>query len=244
MSYILDALNKAERERKRGAAPALDGGPTLTSDVPTPHNPWLWIALLAVVFNAALAALLVWSSLQDKPGVAEQPPAAAVPATPPAAAAAPVNPAPPADLAAPPQPNDPLETLRPAQPLVPKSSIPLMTDAELQQQARARELEEQAAAAQAAAPPPPPEPRDETPPPLETIPLQIELPQELQQALPQLRVDVHVFDDARANRFVMINLRRYREGDEIAPDLILERVTREGMVLIFHGERFRFLNPS
>lgn len=243
MSYILDALNKAERERKRGAAPALESGPIVTSDVSTPHNPWPWIALLAVVFNAALAALLVWSSLQDKPGVAEQAPVTAVPTPPPAAATAPLNSAPPAEPAAPPQPKDPLDTLRPAQPTAPKSTIPLMTDAELQQQARSRELEEQAVAAQAAAPPPP-EPRDETPPPLETIPLQIELPPELQQALPPLRVDVHVFDDARANRFVMINLRRYREGDEIAPGLTLERVTKEGMVLIFRGERFRFLNPS
>jgi general secretion pathway protein B len=114
-----------------------------------------------------------------------------------------------------------------------------MTDAELQQQAREAELEQRPEPAPVVAPPP--EPPARALPPLESIPLQIELPPDLQQALPPLRVDVHVYDDAPENRFVMINLRRYREGDEVADDLTLERVTREGMVLMFRGERFRLL---
>jgi general secretion pathway protein B len=101
------------------------------------------------------------------------------------------------------------------------------------------EIEKQPAAAPVAAPAP--EQAVNSLPPLASIPLQIELRPDLRQALPPLRVDVHVYDEVPANRFVMINLRRYREGDEIADDLRLERVTREGMVLRFRGEPFRLL---
>ncbi len=252
MSYILDALNKAERERKRGSAPALDAGvPASTPETPA-RSPWPWIALLAVVFNAVLAALLIWSSLQDsgtpesEARVTTQAPAAPAPATTTAPPVAPVTPSLPAQTVtpapaiAPAPPPDPLATLHPAKPIAPTSTLPLMTDAELQQLAREQEMEEQAARAKAE-PAPAPVAADNAPPALETIPLQIELPPDLQQALPALRVDVHVYDENRANRFVMINLRRYREGDEITPELRVERITKEGLLFQFRGKRFRYL---
>ena len=61
MSYILDALDKAERERKRGQIPSLQN----SERAEEPHgvrSPWLWVALFAVLFNALLAGLLIYSS--------------------------------------------------------------------------------------------------------------------------------------------------------------------------------------
>ncbi len=250
MSYILDALNKAERERKRGAAPAVEGSSTPVAGVP-PGNPWLWIALLAVVFNALLAGLLVWSSLNKKetappaPVALETPEASDAPeaATTTAASSIPETAPPPVvEEPKPVPPPDPLANIQPAKPIVTPQSLPLMTDAELQQQARAKEMEEQSAREKAEAPvAPPPEPPVAKFPPLSEIPLQIELRPEIQQALPPIRVDVHVYDDTPDSRFVMINLHRYHEGEDIAAGLRLERITKEGMVLSYRGERFRVL---
>lgn len=235
MSYILDALNKAERERKRGQIPSLE-----THDLPAtpraPRNPWLWVAAFAVVFNAVLAGLLIYSSSRDtrNTDAAELMPAAA---TPPASvvAAAPVATDPPIHRAIPP---------------VSTPALPLMTDEELQAQARELALETPAA------PPRPSEPEEQaalTAParkpvaaaiddtPLEMLQLLVEKPLSLQQAVPDYRVDVHVYDAEPSNRFVMINLKRYGEGEDIAPELRLERITKEGMVLMFRGERFRVL---
>jgi general secretion pathway protein B len=254
MSYILEALTKAERERKRGQIPVLDGlePPTHPS---APRNPWLWVALFAVVFNAVLAGLLVYSSVGDNNArkeettMAAQPvieataaPRAETPTAPPAPAlaesAAPLPPAPVVPATEP--------VLHKAEPVPVQSALPLMTDAELQQQARDLAMEQKGEAAAIETPAAIEEetPAVTAPPPLEMIPLITEMPVDLQQALHALRVDVHVYADAPANRFVMINLRKYREGDRVNDDLYLERITREGMVLIWRGQRFRWLNKA
>jgi len=230
MSYILDALDKAERERKRGQVPSLQTGERST-EARGPRSPWLWVALFAVIFNALLAGLLVYSTTRDTK------PAPTLPAI--------VEPAPVV-----PTPAPTTATLDPpihrAAPPVEAPAVLLMTDQELQTQARALEME--------STPPADPVPAEPTPAPapvvaarasvdtpLEMLPLLVEMPQQLQQALPPFRVDVHVHASQAENRFVMINLRRYHEGDEVATGLVLERITKEGLVLSFQGERFRYL---
>jgi general secretion pathway protein B len=253
MSYILEALTKAERERKRGQVPVLDALETAAAP-PAPRNPWLWVALFAVVFNAVLAGLLVYSSVGDN--AREQETAMLAPpdieATPAPRVVTPTVPPPPAPAepaaSLPPAPVAPATepVLHKAEPLPVQSALPLMTDAELQQQARdlAMEQKTEAAAIETPAAIEEATPAVTAPPPLEMIPLITEMPVDLQQALHALRVDVHVYADAPANRFVMINLRKYREADRVNDDLYLERITREGMVLIWRGQRFRWLNKA
>lgn len=238
MSYILDALNKAERERKRGQIPSLESH-ELSATPRAPRNPWLWVAAFAVIFNAVLAGLLIYSSSRgNKDGdTIERLPAAAT-------ARAPVV------VAAPPAAEPPIHR---AIPPVQTPALPLMTDQELQAQARELAMEAPVAQLPPEVPEVPAEAVNAKPPaikttpaatddtPLEMIPLLVEKPSSLQQAVPMYRVDVHVYDAAPANRFVMVNLKRFGEGDEIAPGLRLERITKEGMVLVFRGERFRVL---
>lgn len=238
MSYILDALDKAERERKRGQPPALHIGERPAA-VESARSPWLWVAVFAVIFNALLAGLLIYSSTREtiETSAAPAPPAVAEP---PPVVAAPAPPAPPLDP--------------PIHRAIPPAVLPtvlLMTDKELQAQARQLEIEttpsadpapiEPEAATESKPEPAPVVAAREAETPLERIPLLLEMSQQLQQSLPPFRVDVHVHANNTANRFVMINLRRYREGDEVAPELIMQRITKEGMVLQFRGEQFRYL---
>lgn len=58
------------------------------------------------------------------------------------------------------------------------------------------------------------------------------------QALPELHLDVHVFATNPAERFVYINMRKYREGATLAEGPVLERVRRDGVVLSYNGLRF------
>ena len=59
-----------------------------------------------------------------------------------------------------------------------------------------------------------------------------------QPALPDLHLDVHVFAAKPEDRFVYINMQKYREGAALADGLTLERIRRDGVVLNYHGLRF------
>jgi general secretion pathway protein B len=81
---------------------------------------------------------------------------------------------------------------------------------------------------------PSPLPREENA--SEEIPSLWELPANLQQKLSGLKINIHVYTDDAAQRFVIINMRKYREGDRLEPSgMQLERITRKGIV-INHGQ--------
>jgi hypothetical protein len=56
--------------------------------------------------------------------------------------------------------------------------------------------------------------------------------------LPELHLDIHVYAQRAADRFVFINMRQYREGGQTPEGVIVERITRDGAVLNHHGLRF------
>ena len=58
------------------------------------------------------------------------------------------------------------------------------------------------------------------------------------QALAELHLDVHVFATNAADRFVYINMRKYREGSVLPEGPTLERIRRDGVVLNYQGLRF------
>ena len=97
MSYILDALRRAESERGRGAVPGLHtqapaaGGATAASR-PGPANLWAGVAL-GVLAVAVLAAGGTWWFLQRQAPAGERVVVASPVAPAPAAPAAPVTPA-------------------------------------------------------------------------------------------------------------------------------------------------------
>ena len=102
MSYILDALRRADAERERGSVPDLRAQPlgaASSQEVPR-APPWPWIAaLLAALLIGALAWYL---AAPDEPPIALPPNVAALPAAPaPATAAAHARPAEPSSASRP-----------------------------------------------------------------------------------------------------------------------------------------------
>jgi general secretion pathway protein B len=91
MSYVLDALKRADAERERGAVPGLHAQPVplLPADADTPRagRPWLWLGLgLAIGLLTTFAWLI--GDRESTPPIAAVPPQP-VPAAPVAVAVAP-----------------------------------------------------------------------------------------------------------------------------------------------------------
>jgi general secretion pathway protein B len=59
-----------------------------------------------------------------------------------------------------------------------------------------------------------------------------------QPALADLHLDVHVYATKPSERFVYINMRKYREGATLAEGPVVERIRRDGVVLNYQGLRF------
>ncbi|GIZ50036.1 general secretion pathway protein GspB [Noviherbaspirillum aridicola] len=233
MSYILEALKKAEAERRSGHAPSIH----------TPHSfapagaarPWwrhpaAW-AGVAVLLAAAGAA--GWQLMRD-PAPPAQVAAAAVPAA--AAPAAPAAPASPAAVPAAPPPTaaarPPAVEAPPAPPpREPKVAAKPEPKAERKPEPRPKPRKEEEAKAPAAVARAPE--ADKPPPPLR------ELPEHIQREIPPLQIGGYIYSPVPADRSVLINKRLLREGDEIAPGLTLEKMTQSGMVLNYRGHRYR-----
>ncbi|MEJ2620096.1 MAG: general secretion pathway protein GspB, partial [Candidatus Thiodiazotropha sp.] len=65
-----------------------------------------------------------------------------------------------------------------------------------------------------------------------SIPLVWELPQDQREALQQLKVSIHVYHKEPERRFVLINMRRYGEGDQLrGTDYRLKTIERDGVVI-------------
>ena len=114
MSYILDALRKAEQERHLGQPPALTAGPLPAE--PTRNRFWYGLTALGLGINAVLLAFFLGRS-QPAPQLA---PAAAPSLAVPSPDAA--SPADRPDRPAIPQPAAPPEPSRPAAPARPEST--------------------------------------------------------------------------------------------------------------------------
>jgi general secretion pathway protein B len=217
MSFILDALKKAESERSRTSGPVL-----VDVRIAPPRRrlpAWAW-ALGAVLL--ANLAVLTWL-VSRKPAVVEASTIAATPAL-----AAPANVPAPATSAAP-------AAVSPVAPAVTASAVPPAVAIEL---------------------PPPSQPANAVvtpsapskPPVLNGPPSDVDrLPsyREIQAAgvtLPQLTMNLHVYDPTPAQRYVMLNGLQLTEG-EFTPDGIkVEVITERGVVLEARGRRF--LLPS
>ena len=57
--------------------------------------------------------------------------------------------------------------------------------------------------------------------------------------LPPLNLDLHVYADVPAQRFVVLNGQRLHEGSHLREGPVLERITPDGVVLDYRGTRFR-----
>jgi general secretion pathway protein B len=56
--------------------------------------------------------------------------------------------------------------------------------------------------------------------------------------LPDLRLDLHVYDPEPAKRFVFINMRKLREGESLPEGVRVEEILAQGARLSFRGNQF------
>lgn len=218
MSYILDALRRADSERDRGAVPGvharqvpLAGG---DGDAPGARLPgWLWpVAAMVVLVIGALVWMLLGRDSVRAVAV-DSPVLAPAPAPLPASVIA---------LPALLPPALPVPARRPV--AVPAVKPPARTlPAAPAPGARAEAAREPPAKASAA------EPRTYT---------VAELPDEVRRDLPTLAIGGAMYSENPANRMLIINGQTFHERDRLAPGLVLVQIKLKTAVLEFKGYRY------
>lgn len=285
MSYILEALKKAQAERQLGATPTIHA-PTL--DVAAARStaagtPWKPLALAVAAAFLAGAAVLVWrqqtgpaapaaspaaatavvaaaapgnvvdtSAAQAGQGSASPAPAvSAAPVAPTASSAAAMSAAP----VAPPASHAPAAAVPPAvavAPAVPapapvaaatRTADPAPSRAASRAAAHATTLqaiadpEKPATAAKPAKPAPVPAPVAEVAE--EPVQLLRELPEPIQRSVPPITMGGYMYSKNPADRLVLIDKILRREGEEVAPGLVLEKLLPKAAIFTFKGYRYR-----
>ena len=210
MSYILDALRKADAQRARDPARGIHAQPATAIAGGTAggrgRKERFWAAIVVLIL---IAALWLWL------GAGTVAPAAA-----PATAPAPVvgvgvrvlpapSPVSPATAVVPPAPEPAVVEV------VPKASV---------------------VAAPVAAPPPAALPGAAVPAAERTYSL-TELPADVQQALPKFSVSGGVYSGNVAQRMLVVNGQVFNEGSEIASGVVVEQIGPRIALLKFRGLR-------
>ena len=231
MSLILDALRKSEGQRQRHAGPGLASVPEAGERRGPP--PWTLVLGALLVANVVLVLALFLTRNGEAP-----PPAPTVQARP-----AEQEPAPPARA---PARTAQRVTLPPPTRADRQEVRPLA--AEIPPQEAAAEPATDSAPAQASAPRP--QPVGTTPPPRRRpasstqatddarLPRMSEMVVRGELNVPDMHVDIHVYSGNPAERFVFINMRKYKEGDDTREGPRIERITESGVVMQYDGRRF------
>jgi general secretion pathway protein B len=236
MSYILDALKKADAERRKEQVPGIHTQPLATASraaEPSPRHRTVMWAAIATAAAAAGAAAMYWprpEAPSAPPAVRTPPPIAQSP-MPMAQAPVQTTPAGPQAAAQSPRPQGATQ----ARPL--GSPPPFQQRQSLEQNAPKEARKERAAA-------PAPEARSEARPdvrPEVRVPTLRELPDAIQRELPEMKIGGYILGDNPADRSVLINNRLVHEGEEASPGVVLERMQKNGMILRFR--EFRFIKP-
>ena len=225
MSYILDALKRADAERERGAVPGLQARhaamPAAQADRSARHR--LWLAAAALAIGGMAAGLWLWQTSFRTERLAAVAPAVATP--PPLA-----QPVPPPIL---PMPASPPAVTAPR---VVASSPPAVN----------RAVPKPAPAASAAAAPPPPKPRPD--PVAKAAPSQAappavrllgDLPEDLRRQIPPLLITGSVYSSNPDKRLLLVNNQVLPQGSLAAPEVTLELIQARSSVFSFRGTRFR-----
>lgn len=224
MSYILEALKKAQAERQLGSAPSIHTLPIATATAghaARERMPWL---LAGGGLLLALVVAVMWWRQRPAP-VVQTAPAVVVAAAPaPAVVAAPA----PATIVVPPSPK-PLPAAAPARPAhVSPSYVPPIPPAVKPPSARV-------APAPVAPPPPAPAPAALE----ENLPTMAQLPADVQGQLPRITFGGYMYSPNPADRLLLIDKVLRREGEEVAPGLVLEQLQPRAAVMNYRGTRYR-----
>jgi len=268
MSYILDALRRADAERSRGAVPGLHAQNVPTDNEPAARNfnPLIWAAGGALALLVAVVVVLVvapWRGRAPAPDTrVATSPLAPAPELAPAPREAASAPAPTAQGELPPAQPGALEpAARPVEPPMGRAahapqSQPYPPTPQQASAAPTRDaLAERAAAGRVATlqSAPPREARPAAAPvehygaPLApaaaparggAVPNVNDLAPSVRSTLPRLAVGGSIYSDTPSARMVILNGQVFHEGDKPAADTVLEQIHQKSAVLNFRGQRY------
>jgi len=216
MSYILDALKKADQERDLGEVPDLETAHWRARRHPRPQL-WVWIVGALLVFNGLFIVITLLN--RDSGDVL------------PVADVARSETAPPERIPVVPVPRAPVDSV---QPTTTRPRVPLRPPV-------------QRPVKQAPAVPSPVVKMPLTTPASQPtvastvesgLPEWRELSLEFRSGFSLPRIDVHVYAEDPARRFIMADLKKYREGETLANGAVLERIHPGNIQLNYQGTRF------
>jgi general secretion pathway protein B len=258
MSYILDALRRADAERSRGAVPGLHAQNIPVDATPAPRSavPLTWIVGAVVVVIAAGGLALAfgpWRAPAIGPAPTPEARIAPAPELAPVARGNAQSPLAQGELP-PPQPGSIDPGARPIEPPVGRGQ-PLPAYPPQQTAARAsppapvpRPAARVATLEPKVAKLPPAEhygapiPRSAAPAPVParaaTIPNINDLPPNVRATLPRLAVGGAIYSETPSARMVILNGQVFHEGDKPATDTVLEQIRLKSAVLDFRGQRY------
>ncbi len=219
MSYILDALKRADAERQHGTVPSLH-----TRQVTTPAlqntsgaQNRRWLTAGAVLILAAAAAVGGWfwrAPSNDAPRQAD----AQIALTSPVASPPPLP-----ALAAP--------TLLPAPVPAPVTAAPVAPKPKPEPAPKPETPPRRIAAPKPTPPPPAAASAD--------LPLLSELPDNIRRQIPAMAINGVVYSDNPGQRVLLVNQQVLTQGSQAVPDVKLEEIRPHSSVFSFQGTRFR-----
>ena len=229
MSYILDALKKAERERGIAQVPTL----ATVHELRAAPQVRKWI-IPGVLVLAAAAAVWFLVSISGRHVATESAPAMeSGSAAPEAAAPETAGPSAGASISAP-------KALVPA-PAVDSRKSPLRVTEQTRVLEDPRPVQTPRPAVVARPIWDQPEVSQSRPAPGdfdgETLAANPEKPMSLRDAVARMIMTMHMFSEMKSERLVFINGRKYVEGDAVEGRYLLEQITAEGAVLSYGSER-------
>ena len=232
MSYILDALKKADQERTLGEVPDLEAAHWGERRSKRSYR-WVWVlGALLLVNGALLVMLLGYDDAVVSSGDGLSGPVDSLP----------VTPVPRADsVTAPP----PREIARPREPVYVPPPVPA-GQATTVKQAPPPVIQAETMINQPVSPdlapspafvrPPAPAPKPATAP---GVPEWSDLSLEFRSGFTLPHLDVHVYSDNPGKRFILVDLQKFREGDTLASGAVLEEILPGSIQLYYQGTRFR-----
>ena len=238
MSYILEALKKAQAERQLGNAPTIHApAPSYAAPRAGQGAQRRYLALGVGVVVVAAAVALLWLRLAGEGPVrlAAVTPPATVAATAPATAPV-AMPAPPAVVTAAPAP-----VIQPA-------PAPAPAPVAEARPVRVKPAPAPVVSTASSSPQPPPQQREAAPVPATAAPQPVgddqlrtlqQLPDTLQREIPKVAFGGYIYSPTPGESLLLVDKMLRREGEEVAPGLVLERLTPKAAVMNYRGTRYR-----
>lgn len=233
MSYILDALKRAEAQRERGATPGLHSHHALPSNAAPAMAASARVRLVSaslLITTLAVGGWWLWQARQP------QAPSRSVPITParptPVAQASP-PPAVPVALQV--SPVAPAATLTSAAPIEPVTAAALVPAPVVPVVSKPLPKPVEAAPTQA----PKTSPVAQAAPAASSVSLLSELAEETRRQIPKITITGSVYSSTPAQRLLLVNNLVLTQGSQVAPEVTLEEIQPASSIFSFRGTRFR-----